>query len=80
MELNGRPVALEELLALGLVGYGHFTSMRIERGRGVRGLALHLARLARDCREVFAAELDTDLVGTSSATRSARSTSRWSPG
>lgn len=62
MELNGRPVALEELAALGLVGYGHFTSMRVERGGAVRGLSLHLARLRRDCREVFATDLDTDRV------------------
>lgn len=62
MELNGRPVTLDELAALGLVSYGHFTSMRVERGGAVRGLSLHLARLTRDCREVFATELDADRV------------------
>ncbi|MDH6579252.1 aminotransferase class IV family protein [Kitasatospora sp. MAP5-34] len=56
-ELNGRPVGPEELRALALTNYGHFTTMRVEGGR-VRGLALHLERLVRDCRVVFGAELD----------------------
>lgn len=60
-ELNGRPVGADELQALALTNYGHFTSMRVEDGR-VRGLALHLERLARDCRAVFGAELDTGRV------------------
>jgi branched-subunit amino acid aminotransferase/4-amino-4-deoxychorismate lyase len=46
---------------LALTGYGHFTTMRVERG-GVRGLALHLDRLAKDCRTVFGADLDPDRV------------------
>lgn len=61
MELNGLPVTQAEIAALGLVGYGHFTSMRVEAG-GVRGLTLHLDRLTKDCREVFAADLDPDRV------------------
>ncbi|MGW5456221.1 aminotransferase class IV [Nocardia sp. NPDC003979] len=36
--------------------------MRVERGGTVRGLSLHLTRLTRDCREVFATDIDTDLV------------------
>lgn len=60
-ELNGNPIGLSELQALALTNYGHFTSMRVEDG-AVRGLPLHLARLARDCEAVFAAELDTDRV------------------
>ncbi|MEU2156905.1 aminotransferase class IV family protein [Streptomyces sp. NPDC019396] len=60
-ELNGRPVGPDALLALGLTNYGHFTSMRVDDER-VRGLDLHLARLARDCRTVFGAELDLDRV------------------
>ncbi|GHH81810.1 hypothetical protein GCM10018781_65250 [Kitasatospora indigofera] len=60
-ELNGRPVGADELQALALTNYGHFTSMRVEEGRA-RGLALHLARLARDCRAVFGVELDTGRV------------------
>lgn len=46
---------------LALVNYGHFTSMRIDDGR-VRGLALHLERLVRDCKSLFGTDLDADLV------------------
>lgn len=61
MELDGRPVTLTELSALGLSNYGHFTTMLVERGR-VRGLDLHLARLRDDCRELHGAELDLERV------------------
>ncbi len=61
MELNGSPVTEAELAALGLVGFGHFTSMRVEN-RAVRGLTQHMDRLTRDCRTVFDAELDTERV------------------
>ncbi|WP_024804070.1 aminotransferase class IV family protein [Nocardia sp. BMG51109] len=61
MELNGAPVTLTDLAPLGLVGYGHFTSMRVEDG-STRGFSLHLDRLTRDCREVFDIELDPDRV------------------
>ncbi len=60
-ELNGTPIGLDQLQTLALTNYGHFTSMRVEDGR-VRGLALHLRRLVRDCRAVFDAELDTERV------------------
>ncbi|MBB4950239.1 branched-subunit amino acid aminotransferase/4-amino-4-deoxychorismate lyase [Kitasatospora gansuensis] len=60
-ELNGRPVRPAELQALALTNYGHFTTMRVTDGR-VRGLALHLERLRRDCRALFGTELDLDLV------------------
>ena len=60
-ELNGNPIRLEELQALALTNYGHFTSMRLEQGR-VRGLALHLDRLVRDCRAVFGVDLDVERV------------------
>jgi branched-subunit amino acid aminotransferase/4-amino-4-deoxychorismate lyase len=61
MEFDGRPVTPDELGPLGLYNYGHFTSMRVEDLR-VRGLSLHLERLARDCRILFGAELDTEHV------------------
>jgi branched-subunit amino acid aminotransferase/4-amino-4-deoxychorismate lyase len=61
MELNGSPISQSEIAALGLVGFGHFTSMRVEH-RAVRGLSQHMDRLARDCRTVFDTELDTDRV------------------
>lgn len=58
-ELNGKPVTLDELQSLALTNYGHFTSMRMEDGT-IRGLSLHLDRLARDCRLVFGVELDRE--------------------
>lgn len=61
MELNGATPTLEQMTALALTNYGHFTSMLVEDGR-VRGLSLHMQRLARDCRYLFDAELDTDRV------------------
>lgn len=51
----------EDIKPLAFTNYGHFTSMRVERG-GVRGLDLHLQRLTRDCRAVFGTELDPDHV------------------
>ncbi|MBF6358272.1 aminotransferase class IV family protein [Nocardia higoensis] len=62
MELNGLPVTVDQLKALALVNYGHFTSIRVEGHAGARGLSLHLDRLTRDCREVFGVELDPDRV------------------
>ncbi|MEV6984729.1 aminotransferase class IV family protein [Sphaerisporangium sp. NPDC051017] len=61
MELNGRPAGVEELGALALYNYGHFTTMRVEDGR-VRGLSLHLERLLGDCRVLHGADLDLDRV------------------
>jgi branched-subunit amino acid aminotransferase/4-amino-4-deoxychorismate lyase len=61
MEFDGRPVTPNELGPLGLYNYGHFTSMRVEELR-VRGLSLHLERLARDCRILFNAELDQERI------------------
>ncbi|MGQ0717777.1 MAG: aminotransferase class IV family protein [Pseudonocardiales bacterium] len=58
-ELNGVPADLDQLKALALTNYGHFTSMRVEDQR-VRGLSLHLERLVRDCRRVFHTDLDPD--------------------
>ncbi|MFC7341541.1 aminotransferase class IV family protein [Saccharopolyspora griseoalba] len=61
MELNGRAPELDEIAALALTDYGHFTSMLVEDG-AVRGLPLHVARLARDCRALFGVELDVERV------------------
>ncbi|MGI5292729.1 aminotransferase class IV family protein [Nonomuraea polychroma] len=60
-ELDGTIVPQDALKALGLINYGHFTSMRVENGH-IRGLSHHLDRLTRDCRVVFAAELDRERV------------------
>jgi branched-subunit amino acid aminotransferase/4-amino-4-deoxychorismate lyase len=60
-ELNGAPVTSEQLKSLALVNYGHFTSMRVD-DQQIRGLSHHLERLVRDCRKLFAAELDREQV------------------
>ncbi|MFK8851141.1 aminotransferase class IV family protein [Streptomyces sp. Ac-502] len=60
--LNGAPATLNDLQALALVPYGHFTSMRADDQHRIRGLSLHLERLQRDCRAVFDADLDVDRV------------------
>jgi branched-subunit amino acid aminotransferase/4-amino-4-deoxychorismate lyase len=58
-ELNGAPVTPDQLKALALVNYGHFTSMRVD-DQQIRGLSHHLERLVRDCRTLFATDLDRD--------------------
>lgn len=59
--LDGTPATASDLESLALTNYGHFTSMRVDDGT-VRGLSLHLARLARDCQAVFNVDLDTSKV------------------
>ncbi|WP_017595004.1 aminotransferase class IV [Nocardiopsis potens] len=61
IHLDGRPASPEELIGPALYGYGHFTTMRVQDMR-VRGLSLHLDRLAADCRFLFGTELDTGAV------------------
>lgn len=61
MELNGVPATVDQIKALALTNYGHFTSMLVEDSQ-VRGLSLHMQRLARDCRHLFNADLDADQV------------------
>ncbi|WP_228977097.1 aminotransferase class IV family protein [Streptomyces sp. DH12] len=61
-ELDGTPAGADQLRPLALTNYGHFTSLRVEEDGRVRGLALHLERLARDCRAVFGTDLDTERV------------------
>ena len=58
-QLNGHPVAEQDLITLGLVNLGHFTSMRVDDGH-VRGLSLHLDRLVNNCAQVFNASLDRE--------------------
>ncbi|GAA1644474.1 aminotransferase class IV [Actinoplanes couchii] len=53
IELNGRvPSDVADIQRLATAGYGHYTSMQV-RGRAVRGLALHLARLSDGNEEFF---------------------------
>ncbi|MFK0120148.1 aminotransferase class IV family protein [Streptomyces sp. NPDC090994] len=61
--LNGTSVTTDDLLALALVNVGHFTSMRVDDGQ-IRGLALHMERLTKDCKAVWGADLDTERVRT----------------
>lgn len=60
-ELNGCTVQEADLERLALVNYGHFTTLRVEQNQ-VRGLALHLERLRRDCATLFDASLDLNYV------------------
>jgi branched-subunit amino acid aminotransferase/4-amino-4-deoxychorismate lyase len=60
-ELDGAPVTPQALQTLGLVNYGHFTSMRVD-DHGIRGLSHHLDRLASDCRTIFGTSLDRGRV------------------
>ena len=61
IEVDGREATSEQLRAFALGGYGHFTAMQVRNGR-VRGLDLHLARLAAANRELFDAALDAAAV------------------
>ncbi|MBP5938731.1 hypothetical protein [Streptomyces acidiscabies] len=60
--LNEHPTTAEDLLPLALTSYGHFTSMRVDADRRIRGLSLHMERLVRDSRIVFDAPVDTGHV------------------
>ncbi|MFJ8476153.1 aminotransferase class IV [Kitasatospora sp. NPDC094011] len=61
IEIDGVPADPARLAALGLLNYGHFTTLRVEAG-AARGLTLHLDRLVRDCRTLFGTELDRAAV------------------
>jgi branched-subunit amino acid aminotransferase/4-amino-4-deoxychorismate lyase len=61
VEIDGLSATGDQLRALTFNNYGHFTAMQVRDCR-VRGLGLHLARLAAANREVFGAELDTAAV------------------
>ena len=61
IELNGAPAGVDDLRAIALVNYGHFTSMQVHDGC-VRGLELHLGRLDQATRELFGCPLDVAQV------------------
>ncbi|MEV7602548.1 aminotransferase class IV [Kitasatospora sp. NPDC089797] len=61
IEIDGVPADPARLAALGLLNYGHFTTLRVEAG-AVRGLTLHLDRLVRDGRTLFGAGPDRAVV------------------
>lgn len=60
-ELNGAPAGIDDLRAVALVNYGHFTAMQVRAGR-VRGLGLHLQRLQDATQELFGHALDLAAV------------------
>ncbi|MEU4658396.1 aminotransferase class IV [Streptomyces sp. NPDC023723] len=66
--VNQPPATAEDLLPLALTSYGHFTTLRVDAERRVRGLSLHLERLVRDSEAVFGVPVDTgrvrELIGT----------------
>ncbi|WP_454830105.1 aminotransferase class IV family protein [Pseudoxanthomonas wuyuanensis] len=59
--LNGQPASADDLRALALTNYGHFSSMQV-RGRAVQGLDLHLRRLQSATCELFDAELAAERI------------------
>jgi len=52
VELNGRAPDLARLHRIATLNYGHYTSLQV-RDHRVRGLALHLSRLADGAEELF---------------------------
>ncbi len=58
---NGEPPRTDELRHPALVNYGHYTAMQVRDGK-VRGLQLHLGRSADAHRELFASDLDPQVV------------------
>ncbi|WP_242106813.1 aminotransferase class IV family protein [Luteimonas aquatica] len=61
MFCNGLPATSEDLRALALRNYGHFTVMQV-RGGAAQGLHAHLARLQAATRELFGAELEAGRI------------------
>ncbi len=59
--LNGESATADDMRALALSNYGHFTSMQV-RGRAVQGLEFHVARLQAGTRELFGAELPRERI------------------
>ncbi|WP_062353214.1 aminotransferase class IV family protein [Pseudoxanthomonas mexicana] len=57
--LNGRPATADDLRALALANYGHFTSMQVRDG-AVQGRALHRQRLEEATLALFGTTLDGD--------------------
>lgn len=57
--LNGKPATADDLRALALANYGHFTSMQVRDG-AVQGRALHVRRLEEATLALFGSGLDGD--------------------
>lgn len=59
--VNGLPPGPDGLTHPALINYGHYTAMQVRGGRA-RGIDLHLDRIARTHRDLFASDIDLDLV------------------
>jgi len=59
--LNGQQASVDDLRALALVNYGHFTSFQVRR-RAAQGMDLHLQRLSAGTRQLFGSDLDATAV------------------
>lgn len=59
--LNGRPPTVDDLRALALSNYGHFTAMQV-RSRAIQGLEFHVERLQSGTRELFGTELPRERI------------------
>src|SRR5258708_20584209 len=61
IEIDGRDATADQLRAVALDAYGHFTAMQV-RDRRARGLGLHLARLDAANSDLFGAGLAPALI------------------
>jgi 4-amino-4-deoxychorismate lyase len=61
IEINGAPASVEDLRLLVQTNYGHFSAMQVTDGC-VRGLGLHLDRMQRATRELFATPIERERV------------------
>ena len=59
LPINGQPATADDLRALALANYGHFTSMQVRDG-AVQGRALHVRRLEEATLALFGSGLDGD--------------------
>jgi branched-subunit amino acid aminotransferase/4-amino-4-deoxychorismate lyase len=64
--LNGKPATADDLRALALANYGHFTSMQVRNG-ALQGRALHVERLEEATLALFGSGLDGDDALTQAA-------------
>ena len=61
IEIDGEPASADQLRAVALAGFGHFTAMQV-RDRKVRGFRHHLTRLDAANRELFGYEVDEQVL------------------
>ena len=57
--IDGQPATYDDMRQMAAVNYGVVTSFAYAEG-GVRGLDLHIERLADTCRELFSCEFEKD--------------------